>query len=68
MQGSLQRKGDILEATEESFDQVGWHQLKGNLLLTQLAANWMIGQKKSDPDFGGCIINVSSIFCHGGLG
>ncbi len=52
---------DILEATEESFDQVVGTNLKGTYFLTQLAANWMIGQKKSDPDFGGCIINVSSI-------
>lgn len=52
---------DILEATEESFDQVISTNLKGNYFLTQIAANWMIKQKQADPDFGGCIINVSSI-------
>ena len=52
---------DILEATEESFDEVVSTNLKGNYFLTQLAANWMIAQKKEDPGFAGSIINVSSI-------
>lgn len=52
---------DILEATEESFDEVLSINLKGNYFLTQQAANWMIEQKKADPKFSGCIINVSSI-------
>jgi 3-oxoacyl-[acyl-carrier protein] reductase len=52
---------DILEATEESFDQVVSTNLKGTYFLTQHAANWMIDQKGSDKDFEGCIINVSSI-------
>ena len=52
---------DILEATEESFDEVISTNLKGNYFLTQLAANWMIAQKKKDAKFSACIINVSSI-------
>ena len=52
---------DILNATEKSFDEVISVNLKGNYFLTQDAANWMIGQKKADPDFNGCIINISSI-------
>ena len=52
---------DILEATEESFDEVIATNLKGNYFLTQLAANWMIAQKKEDATFQGSIINVSSI-------
>jgi 3-oxoacyl-[acyl-carrier protein] reductase len=52
---------DILEATEEIFDEVLSTNLKGNYFLTQDAANWMVAQKKADPKFGGCIINVSSI-------
>jgi NAD(P)-dependent dehydrogenase (short-subunit alcohol dehydrogenase family) len=52
---------DVLETTEESFDEVLSTNLKGNYFLTQLSANWMIEQKKSDPSFKGCIINVSSI-------
>lgn len=52
---------DILEATEESFDEVISVNLKGNYFLTRDAANWMIDQKKADHDFDGCIINISSI-------
>lgn len=52
---------DVLETTEESFDEVLSTNLKGNYFLTQLAANWMIDQKKSDATFQGSIINVSSI-------
>ena len=52
---------DILEATEESFDYVVSTNLKGTYFLTQLAANWMIAQKKAQPAFQGCIINISSI-------
>jgi 3-oxoacyl-[acyl-carrier protein] reductase len=52
---------DILEATEESFDEVIGTNLRGPYFLTQQAANWMIEQKKSDPQFYGCIINISSV-------
>jgi NAD(P)-dependent dehydrogenase (short-subunit alcohol dehydrogenase family) len=52
---------DILEATEESFDEVVSTNLKGTYFLSQLAANWMIDQKKSDSQFEATIINVSSI-------
>lgn len=52
---------DILEATEESFDEVVSTNLKGTYFLTQAAANWMVEQKKSDEKFEGTIINVSSI-------
>lgn len=52
---------DILEATEESFDEVIATNLKGNYFLTQLAANWMIAQKKNQPEFAASVINVSSI-------
>jgi len=52
---------DILDATEESFDDVISTNLKGTYFLTQKVANWMIEQKKNDPEFKGCIINISSI-------
>jgi len=52
---------DILDATEESFDDVISTNLKGTYFLTQKVANWMIEQKKNDQDFKGCIINISSI-------
>jgi NAD(P)-dependent dehydrogenase (short-subunit alcohol dehydrogenase family) len=52
---------DILEATEESFDEVLSTNLKGTYFLSQKAAQWMIAQKKSDPQFRASIINISSI-------
>lgn len=52
---------DILLATEESFDRLIRINLKGPYFLTQLAANWMIEQKQSDPQRNPMIINVSSI-------
>lgn len=54
-------RNDILVASEESFDYVVGTNLKGTYFLTQLAANWMVAQKKTDPDFEGCIINVTSV-------
>src|SRR4029079_6326257 len=51
---------DVLETTEESFDRLIAINLKSSYFLTQLAANWMIGQKKADTSFNACIINVSS--------
>ena len=52
---------DILEATEESFEYVLKTNLQGAYFLTQSAANWMISQKKAQPGFEACIINVSSV-------
>ena len=52
---------DILEATEEAFERVMAVNLKGAFHLTQLAARWMIDQRKDDPKFAGTIINISSI-------
>lgn len=52
---------DILDATEESFQQVLMTNLQGAYFLTQVAANWMIQQRAEGPDFAGCIVNVSSI-------
>lgn len=52
---------DILEASEESFDYVVGTNLKGAYFLSQLAARWMVEQKKADASFEGAIINVSSI-------
>jgi len=52
---------DILEATEESFDEVVSTNLKGPYFLTQQVANWMIAQGKENSQFKGCIINITSI-------
>jgi 3-oxoacyl-[acyl-carrier protein] reductase len=52
---------DVLEATEESFDDVLSVNLKGPYFLMQHTANWMIAQKKNDEAFKGCIINITSV-------
>lgn len=52
---------DILEASEESYDEVMSINLKGPYFLSQAAANWMIEQKKSDANAFFAIINVGSI-------
>ena len=52
---------DILETTEESFDNVNSTNLKGTYFLTQKVAKWMIEQKNNEQQFIGCIINISSI-------
>lgn len=52
---------DILEMTEESFDRVMNINLKGPYLLSQMAANWMIQQKKENDSLEPKIINISSI-------
>jgi NAD(P)-dependent dehydrogenase (short-subunit alcohol dehydrogenase family) len=54
-------RADILQATEESFDRLISINLKGPYFLTQLAAKVMIEQKKSEPDFRGKIVSVSSV-------
>jgi NAD(P)-dependent dehydrogenase (short-subunit alcohol dehydrogenase family) len=52
---------DILEASEEIFDEVIRTNLRGPYFLTQLVANSMIKRKKQFPDDFFCIINVSSV-------
>lgn len=54
-------RADILEATEESYDWVMNVNLKGPYFLTQAVANWMVEQRRADPNFAGCIVNISSI-------
>src|SRR5882757_10118021 len=54
-------RADILDATEESFDELIATNLKGPYFLTQLAARWMVRQRKADAGYRGCIINIGSI-------
>jgi 3-oxoacyl-[acyl-carrier protein] reductase len=54
-------RADILDASEESFEQVLKVNLRGPYFLTQQCARWMIDQKKSNPEWQGCIVNISSI-------
>lgn len=52
---------DVLSTSETSFDEVLDTNLKSCYFLTQAAANWMIEQKATQPDFSASIINISSI-------
>jgi len=52
---------DLLEATEESFDEVLSINLRGPYFLTQLIARWMVEQKKTLRDYHPRIVNISSI-------
>jgi 3-oxoacyl-[acyl-carrier protein] reductase len=54
-------RADILDASEDSFDRLIGINLKGPYFLTQLAARWMIDQRKADADFHGVIVNISSV-------
>jgi 3-oxoacyl-[acyl-carrier protein] reductase len=54
-------RADLLEATEESFEAVLKVNLQGPYFLTQRSAQWMIVQKKADPGWRGCVINISSV-------
>ena len=52
---------DILEASEEIFDEVIDINLKGPYFLTQLVARHMVERKVKDEGHFCCIINVSSV-------
>jgi NAD(P)-dependent dehydrogenase (short-subunit alcohol dehydrogenase family) len=52
---------DILDATEESFEEILKVNLQGPYFLTQSCARWMIGQRQADPACPACIVNVSSV-------
>lgn len=54
-------RADVLEATEQSFDEMINVNLKGPYFLTQAVANWMVEQRRADAAFDGCIVNISSI-------
>jgi 3-oxoacyl-[acyl-carrier protein] reductase len=54
-------RADLLEAGEESFDEVMGTNLRGPYFLTQAAAAWMIRQRAKDPAAKYSIINISSV-------
>jgi NAD(P)-dependent dehydrogenase (short-subunit alcohol dehydrogenase family) len=54
-------RADILDATEESFDELIRTNLRGPYFLTQSVARWMIEQRKADARFRAAIVNISSI-------
>lgn len=54
-------RADILDAGEESFDELIKVNLRGPYFLTQKAAQWMIVQKQDDPSRIQSVINITSI-------
>ncbi len=55
------KRVDLLEATEESFDYLIKVNLKGPYFLSQVAARWMIEQKKTTEQYSPAIINITSV-------
>ncbi|MBN9617885.1 MAG: 3-ketoacyl-ACP reductase [Acidobacteriales bacterium 59-55] len=53
-------RADILDASEESFDELISTNLKGPYFLTQAAANWMIRLQEQSKEHR-CIINIGSV-------
>ena len=54
-------RNNILDATEESFEEVLRVNLQGPYFLTQQIARWMIAEKKKRDESSGCIVNINSI-------
>lgn len=57
-----EKRVDLLEATEDSFDRLLNVNLKGAFFLSQSVARWLIEQNQEDlPDYSPAIINIGSI-------
>lgn len=54
-------RADILEASEESFEELVRVNLQGPYFLTQAVARWMVEQRRDSAGFRGCIVYISSI-------
>lgn len=58
---SVLERTDILNTSEESYDQVMDVNLKGPFFLTQTVAGWMIELTKEDQDIAPIIVNIASL-------
>lgn len=54
-------RADILDGTEESFDEVLRTNLCGPYFLTQAIARDQVARKRDDPDFSGSITFITSV-------
>jgi NAD(P)-dependent dehydrogenase (short-subunit alcohol dehydrogenase family) len=52
---------DVLDTTEESYQEVMEVNLSGPFFLTQMVAGHMLKKKEADQDFSACIVNISSV-------
>lgn len=54
-------RADLIDATEDSFEEVLRTNLQGPYFLTQAIARDMLGRARSDPDFRSAIVFVTSV-------
>jgi 3-oxoacyl-[acyl-carrier protein] reductase len=54
-------RADLLEATEESFDEVLRTNLQGPYFLTQAIARDQVARREADPSFSASIVFVTSV-------
>ncbi len=54
-------RADVLQMTEESWERVIGINLKGNVFLAQRVANYFVEQRRNDPDFKACLVNINSV-------
>ena len=54
-------RADILEASEESFEELIRINLQGPYFLTQAVARQMVARKNADPSFAASIVFVTSV-------
>jgi len=54
-------RADLLEATEESFEELMRTNLQGPYFLTQALARDMIARRKADPAFRAAIVFITSV-------
>jgi NAD(P)-dependent dehydrogenase (short-subunit alcohol dehydrogenase family) len=54
-------RADVLEMDEASWERVLGINLKGNVFLAQRVANYFLDQRRSDPAFPACLININSV-------
>ena len=54
-------RADLLDVTEEGFDDTFETNLKGPFFLSQSIAKWMLETREHDPDRRMSIINISSV-------
>jgi 3-oxoacyl-[acyl-carrier protein] reductase len=54
-------RADLLEATEESFEEVLRTNLQGPYFLTQAVARDMVARRRTHPDFTAAIVFVTSV-------
>jgi len=55
------QRGDLLEVTEESLDEVMGVNLKGTFFMSQAAARIMLAAMKTVPEYRPSIVNISSV-------